>query len=75
MRYESDKKPRTCPRCKSKKVLNIIYGLPTYEAYLEVQAGKLALGGGCISDDNPTWECFYCKTSIYMSPMDQKFPM
>ena len=53
MRYESDRKPRCYPKCKSKKVLRIIYGIPTYEVYLKAQEGKFALGGCCISDDNP----------------------
>lgn len=75
MRYESDRKPRRCPKCNSKRVLNIVYGLPTYDAFLEAQAGKFALGGCCLSDDNPIWECFDCKASIFMSAMDEKFIM
>ena len=70
MRYESDRKPRCYPKCKSKKVLRIIYGIPTYEVYLKAQEGKFALGGCCISDDNPKQECFDCKTEIFLIDQD-----
>jgi len=31
----------------------------------DIHAGKVALGGCCISDDDPVWECADCETTIY----------
>jgi hypothetical protein len=46
-RYESDKKPESCPADGSKKVA-------------QIKDGKIVLGGCCISDDDPSWRCINC---------------
>jgi len=49
-----------CPACGSKDTVKILYGEPTYEAYLESEQGKLKLGGCCFSDISPTKHCKTC---------------
>lgn len=52
---------KTCPKCKSKNVRKIMYGYPSYEAFEKAEAGKIVLGGCCISPDNPDYGCLDCK--------------
>lgn len=40
-------KKKVCPQCGNRNVVPIIYGLPTYEDYLESKEGNYRLGG-CI---------------------------
>jgi len=55
------KKPKHCPKCQSKKVIPIIYGMPTEEAFEEAEKGKLMIGGCCVSDKSPQWYCADCQ--------------
>ena len=49
-------KSNKCPVCgKSDEVVRILYGLPTNEAFEDEQAGKLHIGGCCISPNSPKW--------------------
>lgn len=50
-------KPKKCPKCKSTKVLKILYGLPAPSAYNDPE---LYLGGCCIFGDDPVWHCADC---------------
>lgn len=54
-------KRRKCPQCQSKKVVPIIYGMPTQETFEEAEEGKLIIGGCCLSDDSPEWHCNDCQ--------------
>ena len=67
MRYEYRRKPRKCPACGSKRVANILFGMPAFSKELEdvLDAGRIVLGGCCISDDDPTWQCADCDTEIF----------
>lgn len=42
-----------------------MYGMPSYEAFLDSKAGKIILGGCVMSDNSPIWGCIDCKTKIY----------
>lgn len=66
-RYESSRKPRKCLACGSKRIASILYGYPIFSEELgqKLEAGEIALGGCCISDGDPVWECADCKTPIY----------
>jgi primosomal protein N' len=66
-RYESAHKPKSCPACGSKRIASIMYGYPLFSEELEqkLEAGEIALGGCCISDDDPVWEFADCKAPIY----------
>jgi hypothetical protein len=62
-------KPDKCPKCGG-KVVEILYGAPTYEAFEASERGEIVLGGCCISVDeegnlqNPDWQCIKCKTQF-----------
>jgi hypothetical protein len=65
MKYYSVKKPNKCPQCGSLRVVNIVYGEPTFEAYQEEVAGKIILGGCIITGNDPFWGCIDCKARIF----------
>lgn len=60
--FEKPKKTRKCPACGSESIAKIMYGMPmmTPELEEELRTGKLSLGGCCVSDDSPRWECNGC---------------
>jgi hypothetical protein len=64
-RYRAERKPRKCPACGSADVVPILYGMPTAEGFKDAEAGLIALGGCCISNDDPSWACRTCNTDIY----------
>ena len=53
-----------CPFCGKRHTIPIRYGMPSYEAFLEEQAGKIRLGGCEISVDNPSRYCKDCRKSF-----------
>lgn len=54
---------RKCPKCKSKNVAKILYGLVELDDKLEkdMRDGKVFLGGCCIFEDNPKYHCNDCE--------------
>ena len=69
MRYNSKEKPQKCPKCNSNRVVNIVYGYPEPETFREAESGKIALGGCCITEDDPSWKCLGCGIKIYNIPV------
>lgn len=65
MKYYSENKPDRCPLCKSPNVVRILYGMPSYEAFLDAEAGKIIIGGCVVSSNDPRWGCIDCKAKIY----------
>jgi len=61
------KKPSKCPQCGSPKVARILYGLPDFSPQLQkdLKSGKIVLGGCCVTDSDPTWQCVECETQVY----------
>ena len=53
------RKPCKCPNCGG-RVVRIIYGEPSHEAFEQADQGKLILGGCCISEESLDWECISC---------------
>jgi len=51
---------KTCPRCRSNRVLPIIYGLPGSELAEREAAGEVVLGGCVLSGDDPRQACVDC---------------
>ena len=52
MIIEVNARPDTCPKCEG-KIVEIVYGEPTQEAYERSLKGDFILGGCCINvDDN-----------------------
>ena len=56
----STKRP-PCPKCQSKKIVPIQYGMPSMEMYEKSKLGKFVLGGCCISDESTKWHCLDCE--------------
>ncbi|QEH38599.1 hypothetical protein OJF2_72030 [Aquisphaera giovannonii] len=61
-RSTTPQKPHVCPRCGSRKLATILWGLPAFDDELErrLDAGEVVLGGCCVTDDDPVWECTEC---------------
>ena len=66
-RVERIRKPLTCPSCGARPMATIRYGLQqlTPELAEELESGRVTLGGCCVSDDDPRWECSECGRLIY----------
>lgn len=67
VRYETERKPRKCPACSSHRIANILYGMPEYtdELQKDMNSGRIVLGGCCITNDDPRWQCADCQMAIY----------
>lgn len=52
--------PRACPRCRSDKVVPVVYGMPSAELVEKSRAGRVALGGCVVFPDAPDWRCVTC---------------
>lgn len=51
---------KKCSKCGSKNAIKILYGMPTHEAFLMAQEGKIKLGGCCITGTDPEYYCKDC---------------
>ena len=62
---------RKCPKCGSRRVAPILYGMPAFSEEMEQQLNeeKLYLGGCCISGIDPTYHCFQCKKDVGAPPI------
>lgn len=60
-----------CPRCGSKNIAEILYGMPAYydEIQAKIDAGKLRLGGCCVSGADPKFYCNDCKKEFATPPV------
>ncbi len=67
VRYEYRYKPKKCPKCKSSRVATILWGMPAFSEDLQekLDAGKIDLGGCCLSTNDPKWKCADCDAEIY----------
>ena len=52
-----------CPKCGSREVIPIVYGMPGPELLRKSAEGRVALGGCVVSPENPTVECQTCGAS------------
>lgn len=60
-----------CPRCGKERVIPIVYGLPSDEAFKQKEKGNIRLGGRCVSgfvnekgelvSSDPRWYCKDCE--------------
>jgi len=61
-------KRRTCPRCGSKRVAEILYGMPLWSPELEamVDAGEIVPGGCEVMVDAPmpAYQCLDCGAEL-----------
>ena len=76
----SNKKPQPakeevpeCPEChKNDKVVPVVFGLPTNEAFEQVDRGEIVLGG-CMHPGIQTWYCKRDKTTFPKIEDDESF--
>lgn len=52
---------KNCAGCGSVNVVKIVYGYPSYELFQDAEAGKIRLGGCCISDSDLKYFCKDCE--------------
>lgn len=57
-----------CPKCKSKQVIPIQYGLPTLEQVQMARKGKLKDGGCEVEMGSPDWHCKNCRHEWTAAP-------
>ena len=50
-----------CPSCKAREGVNILYGMPTYEAFEASERGEIALGGCVIGENDPERRFLKCE--------------
>ena len=58
------KRGKACPKCGSLDVVRILYGYPMPETFEAAERGEIALGGCCVSDDDPQRLCKACGTEF-----------
>ena len=60
-----------CPKCGSKRVARILYGMPAFneEMQRKINNEELYLGGCCISEHDPGYHCFGCGKDIGSAPV------
>lgn len=52
---------KRCPKCGSLNVIKILYGMPSHEAFILSEEGKIKLGGCCITGSDPEYFCKGCE--------------
>ena len=60
-----------CPKCGSRKVAPILYGMPAFDedTVQQIQDKKLFLGGCIMSAANPRYHCFGCGKNVGTPPI------
>lgn len=49
-----------CPKGQQKAGVDILYGMPSVEAFEMAERGEIVLGGCCIEPDSPERQCTAC---------------
>lgn len=72
-RIERSRKPRKCPSCGHSPLASILFGYVVFDDGLQkkLEEGRIVLGGCCVSDDDPRWECMNCGLKIYKKSPDE----
>ena len=61
------RRPTRCPACGSRRMARILYGMPMGDEKLtrDLDAGRIVLGGCCVTDDDRSWRCADCALGVY----------
>ena len=62
-----------CPKCKSNKIIPIMYGMPTHEAFEEAEKGNIKMGGCMIREAMPDRYCTSCKYEWSVDTLSPKY--
>ena len=67
-------KPRKYSKSGHLPLCEILWGMPHMDSKLEelMNAGKIIIGGCCLSGDDPTWECSKCHQQIWKPIPEEK---
>lgn len=62
---------KKCPKCGSKRIAPILYGMPAFDEEMERKLNneELFLGGCCIGDADPEYHCFQCGKDVGTPPI------
>jgi len=62
---EQEPLPAKCPNCGDGRVARIAYGepAPSEELTRAIEAGEIVLGGCCVFQGSPKWQCLTCNQS------------
>ncbi len=64
--YRVKRKPIKCPNCGNKTVATILWGMPAIDKVQDdINNGKIVLGGCCLEEDDPLWQCTSCDIRIH----------
>ena len=71
--FEARTRPKKCPKCGSKRIARIQWGMPNFRDELkrELDEGTVVLGGCVVSDRDPSWRCLDCGVVIFRA-MDEE---
>ena len=63
----SKRRPVRCPACSSPRMARIVYGLPVGDDEMQrlLDEGRIVLGGCCVTNDDPAWQCLACGVNVY----------
>jgi hypothetical protein len=62
--------PVPCPNCGAPlKIIPIIYGYPTPEAFEQERRGEVVIAGCMVSDADPPHACAACREPLPPSPL------
>ena len=68
------KRPKMpCPRCGSLDVVPILYGYPGPEMMATAEKGLIALGGCCVTNDDPQKLCRACGQEFDRPPQPRGY--
>tara|TARA_X000000368_G_C22682128_1_gene558738 strand:- start:35 stop:298 length:264 start_codon:yes stop_codon:yes gene_type:complete len=56
---------KTCPECKSKNIIPIVYGMPGTKMREDADIGKIKLGGCCIEENANDMYCNECNHELF----------
>ena len=54
------KRKYICPSCRQKTGVEILFGMPSHEAFAMAERGEIVLGGCCIDLEGPERKCTTC---------------
>lgn len=57
-------RPKCCPVCGGKRILEIVYGEPTPEAEDSEARGDVIFGGCIVDNGYPSWQCNTCSATF-----------
>jgi hypothetical protein len=71
--FEAKQKPKKCPKCGSKRIARIQWGMPNFSDELKrkLDEGTVVLGGCVVSGHDPNWQCQDCRVGIFREAAEE----